>query len=703
MLKLGEKIIYESSNNFELGTFGKLQLGEKKIYITNLGNIIIEDNSNFLKKEATTYEYIYSIHKQKLKIRIENSFIILYSDKILFETKSNSSHESTSYKFSLKLSFVEFKDICENQREFIGDFNENQGIIRLDDNNLILGKISRIENEFIVKLDETSININLKDIETCSIDNNNLRISGYFYIKDKDEIIKNIYIYSNDKKLYEKLEEEVSNNEKIGDLPESDKICYGQIYGSIDEKEYKEDEVFIVKHNKELIFIQKANKHKIITLDMNKSSKLILEKALVFFDNENLFTIITSGKNIEDFQLNSLKNIENQNIGFTNNNMPFFMKHNETYLSLYKSAKKLIISIRNNEIKDILINNETPSNHEDFTLVEIRFATNRMTVNLKNDIIAKLIKDVFMYSKTPVLKNSSIENIYMNWAKSVNDMILFNFFGNLYYMKEEIDKIVSQEISDDDRANIVNIIFYQIQEQKNQLDILSAYMPKAIEYGEIKLFKKYNMKIERKPFRLLQKQLFAVSNQINRHLADIERSISQLSFVIYSEFNTREYNTKLKSKQAGIGMAVSVAASVVAGSALSIPFLAMQGMNLYSTKKMDEKSKEIESSKLKLFTNQAIEKLNHLVVNMYPYYVSEANDSFFDLFKILGRQYEKLEDDRVKDELFERIADIYVSKQMTLNNMTNIRKKDLVGEIYKTIDSNMNTYDANTFLLGGIN
>ena len=148
-------------------------------------------------------------------------------------------------------------------------------------------------------------------------------------------------------------------------------------------------------------------------------------------------------------------------------------------------------------------------------------------------------------------------------------------------------------------------------------------------------------------------------------------------------------------------MAVSVASTVVMGGGLSIPFLAMQGMNLYSNKKMDEKSKEVESSKLNLFTNQAIEKLNHLVENMYPYYVNEANENLRDLFIALGRQYANHNNEAIKEVLFDRIADIYVSKQMTLNSMTNIRKKDLVENIYKTIDSNMNTYDTNVFLTGG--
>lgn len=713
MLKLGEKVIYESGSNFELGTFGKLPIGEKKIFITNLGNIIIEDNAKLFKKEETKYYYNYSQHKRKFSVRLEDSIVVLQDNEIPFDIVSNVSKETTPYKLIIRLSFEEFKNICINQREFIADFNNDSAIFKVDNGQLVLGNVKKVDNKFIFNKKEnyiqdstnrkSFIEVNLNDVESCTIEEHELKLQGYFYDEKQDAIIREIYIFSNNKNLSESLEERVNNNRKIGNLPSNSSIFYGSINGTINDIDYKNTEVFIVKHKDNLIFINKERKSKIICAHVNNGLKLILEKDLVFYDGENIFTINTSTNSKDELELNRLKDIHSENIGFTTNNIPFFVEHNESHFNIYKSGKKKMISIVNNEIKDIIINNEVKKQHEDFTQVEIRFASNKIIINLRNKVIPILIKDAFLYSKKPMINKSSIQSMYMNWAKSVNDMILFNFFGNLYYMKMEIDNILSKEVTDDDRVNIVNMLYYQIQSQKNQFDIICAYMPKAIEYGEVELFNKYNVKIDKKVFRMLQKQLFALSAQVNRHLGEIERSLSQLSFVIYSEFNTREFNTKLKTKQVGIGMAVSVASTVVMGGGLSIPFLAMQGMNLYSNKKMDEKSKEIESNKLNLFTNQAIEKLNHLIDNMYPYYVSEANDSLRDLFMVLGKQYANHSDDKVKEVLFDRIADIYVSKQMTLNNMTNMRKRDLVDNIYKTIDSNMSTYDANMFLIGGVN
>lgn len=702
MLKLGEKVIYESKSNFELGTFGKFPIGDKKILITNLGNIIIEETTKLFKKEELKkYYYSYSKYKEKFSVRLEESTIVLQHNELPFEILDGTTEQTTSYKLVIKLSFEEFKDICENQREVIADFYENTSIFKIDNKELILGSVQKVDNKFILESGDNTFELNLNDIEKCHVDGREIKVNGYFYDKSQDIIIKEVYIFTNNKKLSENLEERVNDNRKIGILPNGSSIYYGSVCGTIGEIDYKNTEVFIVKHNDNLIFINKERKSKIVSSNINNSLKLTLDGDLVFFDGKNIFIIITSVNSKSELGLNELEDIDSDNIGFTQSNMPFFIKHDEIYFSIFKSTNKKMIDIKNNEIKDIIINNEAKKVHSDYTQVEIRFGSNKININLRSDIIPKIMRNVFIYSKNKMVEKSSVSSMYMNWAKSVNDMILFNFFGNIYYTKMEIDNILSREITDDDRVNIVNMLYYQIQSQKNSFDIISAYMPKAIEYGEVELFNKYNVKLDKKVFRMLQKQLFGLAAQVNRHLAEIERSLSQLSFVIYSEFNTREFNTKIKNKQVGIGMAVSVASTVVMGGGLSIPFLAMQGMSLYSNKKMDEKSKEVESSKLNLFTNQAIEKLNHLVDNMYPYYVNEANENLRELFIILGKQYANHNNEAIKEVLFERIADIYVSKQMTLNSMTNIRKKDLVENIYKTIDSNMNTYDTNVFLIGG--
>lgn len=703
MLKLGEKIVYQSTSDFEVGNIGRLGIGDKTISITNLGNIIIEDKANLFKKEDVKYYYSYSSNKLKLKFKFEGSFIVMYSESLPFNIISDSSQgEIKEWKLSVKLSFEQFRDIYINQREFIADFENNKCLFKLDNENLSIGWIDEDSEKITFSDGYTSFDIYLNDIENLKKDNKEIYLQGYFYIEDKDEIIRNLYIFT-DKDFNSKLEEIVQQNKKIGDLPEDSHIAYANLYGTIEDDDYNNLEVFIVKYGNKVSFINKRNKSVIISTTTEECLKLTIEDYIILYDKKNIFSIKTSDRNIELLQLEELKDIESENIGFTENYRPFFIKHTESNLTIYKSRRKPILSINNNDIKDVEINNTSRKVNDKFTEIKIIFGRSRLVINLRSELIRKLIRNIFIYTKKPMIKNIPIQNLYMNWAKGTNDLILFNFFGNLYYMKMEIDNILSREINDEDRINIVNMIYYQIQNQREQFDILSAYMPNAIEQGEIRLFKEFGIPLDKKLFRILQKQLFSLAGQINRHLAEIEKNLSQLSFVIYNQFNTRDFANKVKNKQIGIGVAASVASSVILGGGLAFPFLAMQGMNFYTNKKMDEKNKEIESSKLNLFTDQAISKLYHLVDVMYPYYISEANENLYELFNMLGKQYSKHNDERVKEILFNRIADIYVSKQMTLNNMTNLRKKDLIDRLYDSIGSSINTFDANMFLTGGIN
>lgn len=94
--------------------------------------------------------------------------------------------------------------------------------------------------------------------------------------------------------------------------------------------------------------------------------------------------------------------------------------------------------------------------------------------------------------------------------------------------------------------------------------------------------------------------------------------------------------------------------------------------------------KESESASLDVFLKQAISRLNHLVENMYPYYVDETSREMFKLFELLWKNYRNIDDDSIKEILFERITNTYVFKQLTLNNSTKERRKDII-EKYITL------------------
>lgn len=138
-------------------------------------------------------------------------------------------------------------------------------------------------------------------------------------------------------------------------------------------------------------------------------------------------------------------------------------------------------------------------------------------------MVQKLMQDVFIYAKQPLLKENSIEVIYKNWSKAMNDMIIFNFFGNIYYMKSEFDKILEKELNDEIRIEVINSLYKQIQEQRNNLDLLSAYMPRILENQEIDLFEKYNTKLDVQVFKQIKNLLSDLSYNISSYLNEVEK------------------------------------------------------------------------------------------------------------------------------------------------------------------------------------
>ena len=378
---------------------------------------------------------------------------------------------------------------------------------------------------------------------------------------------------------------------------------------------------------------------------------------IILYDNKNVFNLHINDKNKELMEIDDLNDIENEIVGYTLKHAPFFIQEDFDSLTILKSFQKEIISIKNSDVKDIVINKELESENSNFVETEIKFNNQKLTLNLSKNMVQKLMQDVFIYAKQPLLKDTSIEVLYKNWSKAMNDMIIFNFFGNIYYMKYEFDKVLKKELNDEIRIDVINELYKQVQEQRNNLDLLSAYMPRMLESQEIELFEKYNVKLDMQVFKQIKNLLFDLSYNISSYLDEVEKSLDNIIFVISGE-DKKKYNYRML--------------------------------------------KESESASLDVFLKQAISRLNHLVENMYPYYVDETSREMFKLFEVLWKSYKNINDDSIKEILFERITNTYVFRQLTLNNGTNERRKDIIEKIYNSVDYGANKLDENMFFTGGI-
>ncbi|MCC0658408.1 hypothetical protein IC175_17780 [Clostridioides sp. ES-S-0123-01] len=659
MLKLGEKIIYELSDGFELSGISRYSKESKKLHITNLGNIIISKADEVNDESGVKYIYSFSDNKKKLEAVLEGSQIIIYGDNLPFYIKSENSSKNVTASLTMKITLDEYDLICKNQREFIFYLKDNMTILSLDDNKFYMGGINKDNEKFIFISGKNRFEINFDDIERYILEDKRVSLKGYFHMEREGLIVRSISIFNNNVEniVPADLSERVKDNKKIGNLPKDCEIVFCKISGNIDGFDYKNTNMLLVKYQDQLIFINKKSKKTIVKSTKDNCSKLILGEDIILYDNKNVFNLHINDKNKEAMQIEDLKDIENEIVGYTLKHAPFFIQEDFNSLTIMKSFQKEIISIKNSDVKDIVINRDIESKNSDFVETEIKFNNQKIILNLSRSMVQKLMQDVFIYAKKPLLKDVSVEILYKNWSKAMNDMIIFNFFGNIYYMKSEFDKVLERELNDEIRIEVINALYNQIQEQRNNLDLISAYTPRILENQDIELFEKYNAKLDVQVFRQIKNLFFDLSYNISSYLDGVEKSLDNIIFVISGE-DKKRYNYRML--------------------------------------------KESESANLDVFLKQAISRLNHLVENMYPYYVDETSREMFKLFEVLWKNYKNINDDSVKEVLFERITNTYVFRQLTLNNNTNERRKDIIEKIYNSVDYGANKIDENMFFTGGM-
>lgn len=659
MLKLGEKIIYELSDGFELSGISRYSKESKKLHITNLGNIIISKADEVNDESGVKYIYSFSDNKKKLEAVLEGSQIIIYGDNLPFYIKNENSSKNVTASLTMKITLEEYDLICKSQREFIFYLKDNMTILSLDDNKFYMGGINKDNEKFIFISGKNRFEINFDDVERYILEDKRISLKGYFHMEREGLIVRSVSIFNNNIEniVPADLSERVKDNKKIGNLPKDCDIVFCKISGNIDGFDYKNTNMLLVKYQDQLIFINKKSKKTIVKSTKDNCSKLILGEDIILYDNKNVFNLHINDKNKEAMQIETLKDIENEIVGYTLKHAPFFIQEDFNSLTILKSFQKEIISIKNSDVKDIVINRDIESKNSDFVETEIKFNNQKIILNLSRSMVQKLMQDVFIYAKKPLLKDVSVEILYKNWSKAMNDMIIFNFFGNIYYMKSEFDKVLERELNDEIRIEVINALYNQIQEQRNNLDLISAYTPRILENQEIELFEKYNAKLDVQVFRQIKNLFFDLSYNISSYLDGVEKSLDNIIFVISGE-DKKRYNYRML--------------------------------------------KESESANLDVFLKQAISRLNHLVENMYPYYVDETSREMFKLFEVLWKNYKNINDDSIKEVLFERITNTYVFRQLTLNNNTNERRKDIIEKIYDSVDYGANKLDENMFFTGGM-
>ena len=661
MLKLGEKIIYELSNGFSLEGINRYSSEGKKLFITNLGNIIIGNEGDVLADKGTKYIYSYSDYKIKLSASLEKDDIVIYDENVPFSVGTGRNSKEMPGNLKIRMSIKDFSLICKNQRDFIFEINDDKCFFVLDDDKVFMGGVNKDHEKFVFIGGKNRFEIYYDDIERFLIEGSQISFKGYFHIERESIIARSVQIFANNinRILPRGFEDMVAGNRKIGNLPADSDIVFSRISGNIGGFDYNNSNMLLVKYTDNLILINKKTKKKIVAAKFDECRKIAVGRENIIYDGKNIFRLYLSDKNKKIMDIDSIPDVERNDIGFTKSGNPLFVRAEDGIVRFMKSEEKEIMSIADKDIVGIITIKESDEEkiHKDFSATDIRFKNEYVRVYLKTRMVEKLLRDVFLSSKKKMLEEAENKEVYQNWAKSMNDMIMYNFFADLYNMRKLVRETLGQEnITDEVRINLVNRLYDEVQVQKENVDTLSVYMPDVIEKSGEKLFEREGIRPDRNVYRMFGEVFADTAYMLKDGLNDIEIILGNLEFVL-SPLDRRRHVYRML--------------------------------------------KENESDKLNLFMEKILKKLNHIIDNMYPYYIREMNEKLYYVFAKLGHEYDKLKSEDVKEILFDEITEMYAFGQLMYSEEDETRRKDIINQIYKTADKGISGIDSNKFFIGG--
>lgn len=661
MLKLGEKIIYELSEGFSLEGINRYSSAGKKLFITNLGNIIIGNEEDVLSDSGTRYVYSYSDYKIKLSASLDKDDIVIYDENVPFSVGSGRNSKEISGNLKIRMSIKDYSLICKNQRDFIFEINDDKCFFVLDDDKIFMGGINKDHEKFVFIGGKNRFEIYYDDIERFLIEGSQISFKGYFHIERESMIARSVQIFANNIKriLPSGFEGMIAANRKIGNLPMDSDIVFSRISGNIGGFDYNNSNMLLVRYADNLILINKKTKKNIVSAKFDDCRRIAVGNENIIYDGKNIFRLYLSDKNKKIMDIESIPDVERNDIGFTKSGNPLFIKAENGIVRFMKSEEKEIMAIPDKDIVDIITIKEDESEkiHKDFSATDIRFKNEYIRVYLKTRMVEKLLRDVFLSSKKDMLEEADNKELYQNWAKSMNDMIMYNFFADLYKMRKMVsEKLGRDNITDEGRINLVNELYEEVQIQKENIDTLSVYMSDVIEKSGEKLFAREGIQPDRNLYRLFGEIFADTAYMLKDGLNDIEIILGNLDFVLSPLDRKRHVYRMLK---------------------------------------------ENESDKLNLFMEKIFKKLNHIIDNMYPYYIREMNERLYYVFAKLGQEYGKLKSDDIKEILFDEITEMYAFGQLMYSEEDDTRRKDIIEQIYKTADKGISGIDSNKFFIGG--
>ncbi|SCN22459.1 hypothetical protein N3C_0800 [Clostridium sp. N3C] len=688
-----EYIIFRS-DNAEFNIPNKSLIGNHTLFISNKGRVIVYNSGGDFGGEAV-YITIYPIE-------------VSFSGGIDFKSDINEEF-SYNYKISINDFFQLLKKI--DKKCFSVDDYYGKKIIKIDGNSYFISNITIDKDKIIVEnLNNHNIEINYKHIQEYEYCNGLLNIKGYFSFKNdvEERYCKEISLFIPNESKLENLRSFFYNRNNLTSIiPEESEVLFGRLTGYVNDILYNKKDIAIVKKENIINFVNIDSLRKIYGFSLENVSYYIENNTIFIIQDKNIFLLNLAEEYNDKFGLSEKTNFDSNlyRFGYTDEGYPFIINISSEGVEFKQSANRNFLYLENTQIKDITVKEFIDSS--EFVKINITKIDNEnFTFYLYGKNVNELVKKTFKNSKLKLYNSLKVEDLFTSWARQINDILNYYYFGSLFCVKEELDKLLEEKSSNldyEDKLKAVNILYYAVQEQKKQLDIVGIYLPKLLENNERELMKKLGRNISSMPFKGLQKQLLSIASQILRSLNEIERTLAHIPYAIYPNTNTRFATINSRYRQAGAQGLVGAAGAIFTG-AFSLMGILNSAVNILNTYKMDKELEKVEKNKVDIYTYQAIDYFKHIMQIMIPYYIDEVNQALFYTFKQISQYYVNLNDSsEVKMELIHRISDLYTMKQLPISDLMVKPKKYLIEQIQSSINVNMAEINNNLLKGGGEN
>ncbi|NAS19939.1 hypothetical protein GND98_019500 [Clostridium butyricum] len=690
--KLGsnESIIYQLEDiDFEITNKSLSITGAKSLYFSNTGRVFAYDSGGIVTGESAI------ISTKPISITMNKENVIV-----------ESTHGDV-FKYRNKMSIHEFIELYNELNPKVLKIHNLCSYILDGKSSYYCGNIQLNETEIKFTYTNYIKSIKYSHITDFKYNNHILTLKGCFIsIADKKIIEELSLFYPSDEYVNELkglIKPHINNNLDFSKI----KGQYSLFTGELNNKYYFNEDVIVSLHKDLVIIISYDLAQPIGAFKLNSMKYYINSNKIFFINNDVIVTLDGFEELNNKLKTNNVEKVEDDlMIGQTPEGHPFIIVFSNNVLILKQSSNRHINSILTTNILDITLKGFSNEDSNLATVSINMIAGSELDINIIESHVPLLIKKTYKTSKIKILESANTPQLFTSWSRHLNDTLNYFYFSSMYCARSELDKVTKKgflNLDDEDKAMIANILYYVAIEQKKQLDVISIYIPKIIEQQELLIMNNLNKSIDTTAFRILQKQLLAIGGQIKSSLNEIERSLSHIPYILHPQIDSRKALSDSRYSKFG-QLALRGVSSLMFGSVMAFPLLAVAGFGFWKTYKLNKTLEEIEKKKVELYVYQALDSFEHLMNYMMPYYISEANEVLFNMCSNISKNYRSMLDlKEVKKELFERISDLYTFKQLPIGD-TNIRtKKDIIEEIHRS--ANLSTLkDINPlYIIGGEN